>query len=85
MQWLFGVNLKPYKEMPESQWKPDAFSRYYPLIDRLYFWGPAAAADKVISRHMAYGNRIVSPYAILTPEASGMVPLRAHSAGSPGG
>ena len=68
-QWLFGVNLEPYKETAESQWKPDAFSRYYPLIDRCIFGDQAAAADKVIARHMAYGNRIVSPYAILTPEA----------------
>jgi len=67
-RWLLGVQLLPYKDNPASIYKPEAFSDYLGMMDRCVFGDPAIALDKVVVKHVAFGNRMISPAAVLTPE-----------------
>ena len=67
-RWLLGVQLLPYRESESSIWKPSAYGDYLGMMDRCVFGDPAIALDKVVVKHVAYGNRTTSPAAVLTPE-----------------
>ena len=67
-RWLLGVQLLPYKDSASSIWKPSAYGDQLGVMDRCVFGDPAIALDKVVVKHVAFGNRTVSPAAVLTPE-----------------
>ncbi len=67
-EWLMGVELKPYNPSESSIWKVETFTDWLGNFDRCTFCDPAAAIDKRLAQHMAFGNRTVAPLAILTPE-----------------
>lgn len=55
-RWLFGVELKAYREQESSIWKPSAYGDYYAFIDRCHFCSPEIADDSRVLLHMAYGQ-----------------------------
>ena len=68
-EWLLGCELLPYKNSNSSIWKPDAYADVVGPVDRCIFGDPGAAVDKQLAIHLAFGNRTISPPAILEPEA----------------
>ena len=68
-RWLSMAKLAPYRDYPSSIWKPSAFTDYWSLLNRCLFGDPAVADNPELLQHVAYGQRITSPLAVLFPEA----------------
>jgi hypothetical protein len=68
-EWLVGCELLPHKQSSSSIWKPEAFADVIGPLNRCLFGDPGAAVDNAVCNHLAFGNRTLSPAAILQPEA----------------
>lgn len=67
-QWLIGFELKPYHPSNTSLWKPDAYSDYFPLVNRCAFYAPEVATDGPLKNHLSFGQS-VGTSGTVAPEA----------------
>jgi hypothetical protein len=56
-EWLLGVEFKAYNPSVSSNWKPDAYSDYWGLMNRCLFYAPDIANDYSTLMHGAFGER----------------------------
>ena len=69
-EWLLGIQLKPYHPSDSSLWKPDAYSDYWPLVNRCHFYSPEIANDPPLKWHTSYGQSVSGTYGgVLAPES----------------
>jgi type II secretory pathway pseudopilin PulG len=57
-RWCLSLTFSAYHPSLSSNWKPSAFADYRsPFGNRCLFDDPDAAADKVVRRHLAFGQK----------------------------
>ena len=59
-EWVFGIQLKGFRDSESSLWKPAAYSDYFGLSDRCQFypvWN-ASPLPSSLNNHFAYGQKI---------------------------
>lgn len=80
-EWVMGTQLKAYHPSESSMWKPDAYSDYWPFVNRCHFMSPEIAGDPALLWHTAFGNKM-GPNGVPSPEspsALNYAPLAANS------
>lgn len=68
-EWVATIDFKALRYLETSIWKPDAYSKFWPLANRCHLLDPDIAADPITRWHFAYGQRFTSPLAVPISEA----------------
>lgn len=68
-EWVATIDFKALRNLDASIWKPDAYSKFWPLSNRCQFLDPDIAQDPISRWHFSYGQRFTSPFAVPIAES----------------
>ena len=68
-EWVMTADFKALRNLETSDWKPDAYTKFWPLMNRCQLLDPDIAQDPISRWHFSYGQRYTSPFAVPISES----------------